>query len=443
MDRFLSFMESKFIPVATKISSNRVIQAVSRGSISLMPIIIVGAIFSLIGSINILAYQEFLINTGLIQFLDFIPSVTIDAIGLYMVFFVGYQGAKNFGKADMATSAGILSLVSFLVLIPLTTVMEEGAFQPLVTLNMDYIGSRGAFTAILTGLIVSKIHQIIIDKNWTLKMGEGVPPQVSNSFTDIIPSFLILTIFALIRWLFSVTPYESATGFIYEMLQTPLQSLTSSLPAFIILIFVSQLLWFFGIHGSYTILPILMPIWIGYIQENMAAYQAGQEIPHLFNIALYDLTTIGGAGATLGFVIVMAIFAKSQQYKSFSKLVLVPGIFNINEPLIFGLPIILNPFVFIPFVFTPIIILILGYVAILLGIMPAPIGLFIPASTPVIFSGIIQGSWKIAVFQVFSVLLSIGIYYPFFKLMDKQALEREQIVAETKTDNVTTDNVIN
>ena len=266
-------------------------------------------------------------------------------------------------------------------------------------------------------------------------MGEDVPPQVAKAFLDIIPAFIILSLFALVRWGFSFTSFGSATDFVYSILQTPLQTLTSSVPAFVILILVAQLLWFFGIHGSYTILPILMPIWMGYIQDNIAAYQAGLPIPHIFNIALYDLTTIGGAGSTLGFVIVMALFAKSQQYKKFSKLVLLPGLFNINEPLIFGMPIILNPLVFVPFVFTPIIILLLGYAAIVIGIMPAPTGMFIPASTPIVFSGLMQGGWKIAVFQVFAVALSAGIYYPFFKLMDKQALANERSASADSIEN--------
>lgn len=435
MKHFMNFMENKFIPVATRISSNKVIQAVSRGSMSMMSIIIVGAIFSLLNSINIAAYQEFLAATGLATFLSFVPAMTINAIGLYMVFFVAYQASDIYGKKDGAVNAAVLALISYLILIPLKQIMEEGAFQPVVSLDTSYMGAKGAFAAIITGLLVAKIYQFVIDKNWTINMGEGVPPQVAKAFLDIIPAFIIFTLFALVRWGFSMTCFGSATDFVYAILQTPLQALTSSLPAFIILILVAQLLWFFGIHGSYTILPILIPIFIGYIEENMAAYQAGLPIPNVFNIALYDLTTIGGAGSTLGFVIVMAIFAKSQQYKKFSKLVLLPGLFNINEPLIFGMPIILNPLIFVPFVFTPVIILVVGYAAIITGIMPAPTGLFLPASTPIVFSGLMQGGWKIAVFQVFAVALSAGIYYPFFKLMDKQALQNEHSTSTNSVQN--------
>ncbi|BDR58949.1 PTS sugar transporter subunit IIC [Xylocopilactobacillus apicola] len=430
MHSMQAFMEKKFIPVATKISNNKWVQSISRGTMSLMGVIVVGAIFSLLGSIGIPAYQTFLKNTGLANLLSYVPAVTINAIGLYMVFLIAYQAAHVFGHEDLAVNIGIVSLVSFLALIPLKSTQEKGAMQAINYLNVDYIGSRGAFTAIITAMLVVSIYLYIIKKNWTIKMPEGVPPQVINAFTDVIPAFVILTIFSLIRWAFSLTSYISATDFIYKMLQKPIEALTGSLPAFIILILIAQLLWFFGIHGSFTILPILMPIWISYINPNMAAYHAGKVIPHMFNIEMYNMLTIGGSGATLGFVIVMFIFAKSQQYKKMARLVIVPGFFNINEPLIFGLPIIMNPILFIPFVFTPIIILILGYILMKIGLVGVPIGLFLPASTPIVFSGILQGSWSYAIWQVVAVLISCVTYYPFFKIMDAKALEEEKAGAE-------------
>jgi PTS system cellobiose-specific IIC component len=260
-------------------------------------------------------------------------------------------------------------------------------------------------------------------------MPDGVPEQVSKSFTALIPAFLILIIFSLIRVGFSLTSYESANNFIYTILQTPLQHLTGSLPAFILIVLISQLLWFFGVHGSYTVLPIFLPIWLGYIGENSAAYAAGKAMPHVFNIGLFDITTLGGCGATLGLVIVMFFFAKSERYKAFSKMVLPCGIFNVNEPVIFGMPLMLNPVIFIPFLLIPVAILLMAYAAIKLNLMPAPIGMMIPASTPPIFSGLMQGSWRISVFQVFAVLFSAVVYYPFFKALDKQALKEENEAA--------------
>jgi PTS system cellobiose-specific IIC component len=429
MNKFNGFMENKFVPVATKISSNKYLRAISIGSMSLMAIIIVGAIFSLLGNIAFQPYQNFITYTGLKYLFSFAPKVTTDLLAVYMVFSVGYNGAKIFGSEESAFNSGLISLVSYMLLVPQTEVMQKGAFQPDVLINMQWLGARGIFLALFTGIIATQIYCFIVNKKITIKMPDGVPEQVSKSFTALIPAFLILIIFSLIRVGFSLTSYESANNFIYTILQTPLQHLTGSLPAFILIVLISQLLWFFGVHGSYTVLPIFLPIWLGYIGENSAAYAAGKAMPHVFNIGLFDITTLGGCGATLGLVIVMFFFAKSERYKAFSKMVLPCGIFNVNEPVIFGMPLMLNPVIFIPFLLIPVAILLMAYAAIKLNLMPAPIGMMIPASTPPIFSGLMQGSWRISVFQVFAVLFSAVVYYPFFKALDKQALKEENEAA--------------
>lgn len=205
----------------------------------------------------------------------------------------------------------------------------------------------------------------------------------------------------------------------------PLQSMACSLPTFIVLVILAQVLWFFGVHGSYATLPLFFPIWMGYISENTAAVAAGKQVPYIYNFGLYNLTTLGGSGTTIGLVIVMFFCAKSKRYKAFSKIVMPCGLFNINEPVVFGMPVILNPVIFIPFLITPLIVLMLAYLSIRLGIIPAPIGLMIPSSTPPIFSGLMQGSWKLSVFEVFVIMLSAAIYYPFFKILDNQALKEE------------------
>ena len=261
-------------------------------------------------------------------------------------------------------------------------------------------------------------------------MPAGVPQNVSNSFTALIPGTIIVAIFAILNWLFTLTPWGNAEDAVYGLLQTPLSVLTGSLPAFMIAVVLSQVLWFFGIHGSYTILPIFMPIWMGYLADNAAAMAAGQPIPHVFNCGMFDLTTIGGCGCTIGLVIVMAIFAKSERYKTFAKIVLPCGLFNINEPLIYGFPLMLNAAMIIPFVVMPLISLVLGYVAIALGLMPAPVGLIGVTSMPIFFGGLLQGSWKIGVFQIVITIISCFVYYPFFMAMDKQALAEEKAAEE-------------
>lgn len=431
MGIFMKFMEEKFVPIASKIGANRYLKSLSVGSMSLMAIIMVGAIFSLLGSIAWAPYQGFITSTGIKQLFEFVPKITTDLMGLYMVIGVAYNAAKVFNHDDLAFNNTLLAVASFLVLVPLKAIKAEGAFQPDIFINTAYLGPKGIFLGLIVAISVTKIYCFIVERKWTIRMPEGVPEQVSHAFIALIPAFVILILFSAIRIGFSLTSFGTANDFIYRLIQIPLQSLASSLPTFIILVVLAQVLWFFGVHGSYATLPLFFPIWMGYMGENAAAVAQGKEIPFMYNFGLYNLTTLGGCGTTIGLVIVMFFFAKSERYKAFSKVVTPCGLFNVNEPVVFGMPLMLNPVTFIPFIITPLIVLLLAYFAIQLNIIPVPIGLMIPSSTPPIFSGLMQGSWRLSVFEVFVIFLSGAIYYPFFKVLDNQALKEE---AATKTD---------
>lgn len=427
MIKFQNFMENKFIPISTKISNNKYLSAVSFGSVNLMSILIVGAIFSLFSSIAIKPYQEFITQVGLKNVFDFIPNATTNLMAIFMVLSVSFVASKNFGHSELSFNTSLLALVSFILLIPLNIIQMEGKFAPSTLIDFEYLGAKGIFLAIIIGLIVSRVYCFIVDKKWTITLPEGTPEQVEKSFAALIPAFIIFILFALIRYGFSISEFKSANNFIYSVLQYPIQQLTNSVPAMIIIVFLSQLLWFFGIHGPMTVLPIFIPIWIGYGIENAAAHATGQAIPHIYNAGIVSLTSLGGSGSTLGLVIVMLLFSKSKRYKTYSKVFFPCGIFNINEPVIFGLPMILNPLMLIPFLLTPLTIMVIAILLIKSSIMPAPIGILIPSSTPLILSGLIQGSWKLSIFEICAVLLSCGMYYPFFKLLDKQALTEEKV----------------
>ena len=324
-----------------------------------------------------------------------------------------------------------------MLLIPLdSTTLADGGIS---FFNTAYLGTKGVFVALLAGLVVSRLLALITEKNIVIKLPDSVPEMVSESLSSLLAGVIITIVFLVLRALFAMTAYGNATDCIYTIIQTPLQSLTGNLPAFIIIILIAQLLWFFGIHGSMTVLlwffgihgsmtvlPILFPIWLSYIGDNTAAMAAGKAIPHVLNIGLWDLANLGGSGATIGLVILMFFKAKSEQYKSFGKLTLPCGIFSVNEPVIFGLPVILNPIMIIPFILCPIVLVCLGYALIQFGIVTAPIGILGLGSMPPLISGIMQGSLSWGIFQLVAVVISIIIYYPFFKTLDNQALMNEK-----------------
>lgn len=239
----------------------------------------------------------------------------------------------------------------------------------------------------------------------------------------------------VLRGIFLLTPYGNILDAVYSILQTPLANVTASLPGFILLILLAQVLWFFGVHGSYTVLGILYPIWFTYLSDNMAAAAAGQAVPHMWNVSMYDFTTNGGCGCTIGLVIMMFFFAKSKRYKTFSKIVFPCGLFNINEPLVYGLPLMMNFTFIIPFIAMPLISLLLAYGAIMLGLMPVPTGILGMNTMPIFIYGVVQGSWRIGVYQIICTVLSCIVWYPFFKAADAQALAEEQAAEALEQNN--------
>ncbi|MCD5161572.1 PTS sugar transporter subunit IIC [Enterococcus casseliflavus] len=426
MNAFIHFMEKRFIPVANKISSNRYLKSVSTGSMSLLGVIMLGAIFTVISSLSWEPYQNFLSVTNIGTVMNYIPAYTIDLLGLYMAFSIAYCGAGIFGIKEQALGTGFISLVCFLLLTPLNENPEARASF----LSTNYLGARGVFVAIFVSLITIQLMKLFVEKNITIKMPDGVPEMVTKSFTSLIPAVVIASLFGIVKFGFSVTSYNSATDFVYTLLQEPLQRLTGSLTAFLILILISNLLWFFGIHGSMTVLPILMPIFLGYLADNSAAVAAGEAVPHAINFGLYDLACLGGSGATIGLVTDMFLFSKSKRYKSFSKIVFPSGLFGVNEPVVFGMPVMLNVMLLIPFLLTPLVITSLGYALISMGIITAPIGILGAGSLPPLIHGIVQGSLSFGIYQLFAVAISMAIYYPFFKTLDNQAVQEERLAQE-------------
>ena len=418
---FMRFLNEKLVPFSTKVAQNKYIQAIGGGSMSLMAIILVGSIFNLLNTLPIEAYQAFLASTGLGGIFAAIYNAAMSFMALFMVASVARGAAKSFGHEELGFENMFLALMAYLIMVPLTA---NDAGDSLV--NINYLGSRGAFMAFFAALVTTKIHIAVVERGFTIKMPAGVPESVGKTFTAIIPGFFVAVVFGALRLAFGFTSYGNMIDCVYTLLQIPLAGITGSLPGFIVLILVAQMLWFVGVHGSYTVLPVLFPIWFSYLPENMAAAAAGEAIPHIWNISMYDFACNGGCGCTLGLVIVMALFAKSQRYKQFSKLVLPCGLFNINEPVVFGLPLMYNFTFLIPFMVTPILSLLMAYGAIQLGLMPAPTGIIGISSMPIVIYGIMQGSWKIAVYQVVATLMSAAIWPPFFKAADAQALAEEQ-----------------
>src|SRR5699024_6616627 len=256
-------------------------------------------------------------------------------------------------------------------------------------------------------------------------MPDGVPDAVSRSFSALIPAISTLTVILLINaavvGLFNTNLHDV----IYTFIQQPLTGLGSSLPATLLALFLIQILCFFGLHGQVIINSVLEPIWQTLSLENLAAYEAGQELPHIITKSFMDTFTVslGGTGMTLMVVILMAFVMKSKQLKEIGKLGLGPGIFNVNEPVIFGLPIVLNASMVIPWVLTPLVVTVFNYFMMASGIFPATTGVVVPWTMPIFFSGMMAtNSIMGGILQLIDVVIVAAIWFPFLKVQDKANL---------------------
>lgn len=260
-------------------------------------------------------------------------------------------------------------------------------------------------------------------------MPAGVPPMVSNTFASLIPALVIGIVFTIITLLFAVSPFGSFHQMIYSFIQTPLKNIGGSVWAMILICFLEQLVWFFGIHGTNVIIPIVMPIWMSMDMQNLSAFQAGKPMPNLIGYAFFNIVT--WSGTALGWILLMLFFAKSKRYKTLGKLAIVPGLFGITEPVIFGTPLVLNFDFFVPFVFNNAIFVAIAAGLTKIGLVARCCGMQTVFGLPIGLIATAGGSVSIIVMQVIlQLVLSPLLWYPWFRMADKKALAQEQAAAK-------------
>jgi cellobiose PTS system EIIC component len=416
----------KMQKISSKIQSNVYMSSISSGLSLLMGVLIAGAIFTLIDSVNVASYQNFLKTSGLKTITGIPATVTTNLISLYTVFAIAYVLAGKFKKDSF--SAGLLALMSFLILTPMGPMADKST-----GISTQWLGASGIFVAMLVSLLVGRLYVFILEKQFYIKMPKGVPPTVEKSFASIVPGIAITILMLALRAIFAATAYGNIHKFIYTLVQVPLTHLGGGWVAFLITTLASSILWFLGVHGGMVVYSVMNPIWTTMRVQNLEAFQKGAELPNLIpgGSFLSVYTNLGGSGATIGLAIAL-IFAASKRYKTLGKLTIIPGLLGINEPLMFGLPMVLNTKFLIPLIAAPLVNTILAIVATAMGIIPKLRGIGTPMGTPVVVRGFIEGGWRVAVFQAVLVVVSFLIYYPFFKKADAAALEEEN-KTEAKT----------
>lgn len=416
MNKIITILEEKLVPVAAWIQKNKYINGIRRAFIMVMPLLMIGSLFLMIQAFPLPAYQNMmssLMGDNWKDVFDIPVLATFSMLGLYVSFLVGQQLAKQFEMDSV--SVGFLSLVSFLILTPLSKTTEYGN-----VLTFDWLGSKGMFIAIIIGLITTLIFRFFIEKKIMIKMPEGVPPEVIRSFEALIPGAVILTLALIVRVLVAKTSFGTVHDFVYTVLALPLKSLGTSFIGALFTVLSISVLWSVGINSGSMVNGIVRPFWLENQIQNIEAVKAGTELPHIITEQFFDMIWMGGAGATLSLLIAILLFARSKHIKTIGQISVAPGIFNINEPILFGLPIILNPIMLIPFNIIPLVMVTVQYIAMSIGLVSKPLGIAFPWPTPAIISGFLTvGDISGSIIQIVNLLIGAMIYLPFLRIIDK------------------------
>ncbi|WP_121611239.1 PTS cellobiose transporter subunit IIC [Mesobacillus foraminis] len=433
MNKFLSFLENHFMPFAAKLAAQRHLGALKDGIILTMPLIIIGSFFLILGFIPIPGYADFMAGIFGDQWLAkllYPTGATFDMMGLIAAFGIAYRLAERYNLD--ALTAGAISLCAFLLATPFQVMFTpEGAAEAVAVggaIPTALMGSKGLFVAMVIAMFSTEVYNWVVKKNIVIKMPDSVPPAVSKSFVALIPGFFVITIVWLVRLILENTSFESIHNVIGVLLGGPLSVLGGSLIGSIIAYMLIMLLWSAGLHGTNIVGGVMSPIWLSNTDANRIAFQAGEELPNIFTSQFFEVfVNIGGTGATFGLMILMLFWARSKQMKELGKLSAGPGTFMINEPIIFGTPIVMNPLLIVPFFLTPIVLIIVTYFAMSTGLVAKPAGIAIPWTTPPLIGGYLATGGKIsgAVMQAVNIAIAFAVYMPFFKMWDKMKVREE------------------
>ncbi|MHA4990702.1 PTS sugar transporter subunit IIC [Cetobacterium somerae] len=428
-NKFLSKLEKVLLPIGDKIGNQKHLAAISTGMMMTLSLIVVGSLFLILANppINVdlvnpetqniflkfmLNWKKFAIENYAILTKPF--NFTMGIVGLMTSFTIAYALSGNY-NLNKSTS-GLISMIIFLLV---AAPIENNSIV------MTYLGADGLFIAIILSLLTVEITMLIEKLDWKFK-GEHIPPAVLSFMNALIPLLVnIIIIYGLSVTIFVYTGKDIPS--LIMMILTPALTIGNNIWGYVAIVVFGNLLWLFGINGTSIIFPLVFSLGIANTGVNAELIKSGQEPQMLMNLQMFRVAILGGAGNTIGLVILM-MRSRSQQLKSIGKLSFIPGICGINEPVIFGTPIILNPILAIPFLFMPIVSLSLTYVAQKIDLIS--MGYIVdPSFAPFFIQGYLSSmDIRNLIFTIFIALLSIIVYYPFFKIHEKHMLEIENSI---------------
>lgn len=419
-------LQNVLLSISSKVETNKYLGSIKEAFTMFVPFIIVGSFGSML---NILVSGA----NGLAQWIPWLSNlspaftainfVTISCMSLPIAFLIGYKLAEKENLPQL--ESGLIGLLSYLAVCPNTiSTVVEGLKDPVVVngLGAGVIGAQGLFVSMIMSMVAVKFFGLLTNIDAIkIKMPNSVPTGIARSFNILIPIFIIITAFSVGGCLFNTFTGNYLNVWIYNIIQLPLQALANTTGGILVLALVNQLFWFLGIHGGMVIEGVRGPLSAAGLAENISAVQAGGVATNILTRGFWtSFVVVGGGGITLSLLIAIFIFSKREDHKSIAKFSLIPGICGINEPVVFGLPLVLNPIFAIPFILNSVIAAFIAVVATNIGFLTCGV-LDCPPGLPVFVTGFISYGIHGIIVQAIILIVTFIIWVPFVLMSNKQA----------------------
>lgn len=419
MDKMSGLIERYIAPPLVAMGNQRHFAAIRAALIRTIPLIIIGSLPLILTSLPVESWANAMAPYA--EKLNVLYTMTMNFMVLYLAISLGAELARMYEELD-STIVSIVTVACYVITVAPVD-METN------TLEVTGFSAKGMFTLFVVAIIVVEFMHFAYKHNIIIRLPKSVPSGISQSFASLLPMAILLVFFWVLR---VVVGFDLNS--LLNMIVSPLLAVSDIWYAAFICALLLQLLWFVGIHGgSFTVWGVMYPFLLTNIAENAEAVAAGSAMPHILTEPfIYSWTMIGGTGMTLS-LIVLWLRSKSARLREVSRLSLIPGIFCVNEPVMFGVPIVLNPLMFVPFVFlTSLLGTMYGYVLTSLGwISPAYVQ--IPWTTPPLLQPYLStgGDWRNVVAQAILIVLMVIIWYPFAKVYERRCIAEEQAGEES------------
>lgn len=430
-------LSEKMLPIVSKMSSQRHLLAIRDSFIVTMPLVMAASVMVLLNALifSNATVQRILDLSPLAELASIVNNGTMSILAIIVCYNIGWNSATHYIQTGVIDDplfspvhAGILSTAVMFILMPLSstvTLMDGNTAEATGVFLQSLTSSSGLATAMIAALVSTELFiKLAKMKSFKIRMPEGVPPAVATSFNSLVPEIVVILFFSVVVFTLNHTTGLNVPQLIELAIQTPLKAFVLSVPGILFLQFFSDFLWVFGMHGSSILAPIRQAPLLQSIQENMDAFSVGKEIPNIITEPFTNaFGLIGGGGCILPLVIAILWASKRQEQRSIAKFGLTTCLFNITEPIMFGLPVVMNPIYMIPCAIIPSINLVIAYAATSLGIISKTVAAAPWITPPVIQSFIATGGdIRAAVLTVILIVLDVFLFLPFVLAANKAKL---------------------